>query len=152
MPKVGGETGRRSAAVTNVRLRQAPNQQRMPSTCLRTPQMGASEVASRETRAAQGQTLRDLANKPARGKRAHQASLLRPALGFGPTTALILVQAPLGASDGTLLGASRVEQTNATKHCCARQNQNRGGDLQGSSLSPGSICSRRGQTPTILRV
>jgi len=151
MPKVGGETGRRSAAVTNVWLRQAPNQRRMPNTCLRTPQMGASEVASRGMRAGQGQTQRDLANKPARGKRAHRASLL-PALGFGPITASILVKAPLGASDERMLGASTVEQTSATKHCCVRRNQNRGGDLRGSNLSPGSICSRRGQTPTILRV
>ena len=124
---------------------------RTPSKGLRTPQMGASEVASRETRVGQGQTLRDLANKQARGKRAHQVSLL-PALEFGPITVSVPVQVPPGASDETSLGASRVERTSARrKRYCVRRNPNRGEDLRVSSQSLHSICSRRGQTPITLR-
>ena len=149
MPKGGGQRGWRSAAVTNVRLRQAPDQGRMPSTCLRTPQMGASEVATRGMRAGQGQTLRDPANKPVRGKRVRRALLL-PALGFGPITVSIPARAPPGASDETLLGGSTVGQTSGRKRCYVTRYQNRGEDLRGSSQSLDSICSRRGQTPTTL--
>ena len=101
-------------------------------------------------RVGQGQTLKDLANKQARGKRAHQVSLL-PALEFGPITVSVPVQVPLGASDETLLGASRVERTSARKRYCVRRNPNRGEDLRESSQSLHSICSRRGQTPITLR-
>jgi hypothetical protein len=117
--------------------------------------MGSFEVAGRETRGGLGQTPGDRENKPARGNRARRVSL--PPLGYRPRGALILAEwqtlVEAGAPSDEMSGASMVGQTNARKRCFDsdwRQSRNRGEGLRGSSQRLGSICSRRGQTPTVL--
>jgi hypothetical protein len=135
--------------------RQGPDQgSMMPSICLRTLRLGSSEVAGRETRGGQDQIPRDRENRPARGNRARRVSL--PPLEFRPRGALVLAEwqalVEAAAPSDEMSGVSMVGRTNARKCCFSdwRQSRNRGEGLRGSSQRSGSICSRRGQTPTIL--
>src|SRR5579863_1673937 len=147
---------RYSAVVRGARHRQAPDQgSMMPSRRLRTPQRGSSVVAGRETRGGQGQTPRDRENTPGRGTRARQVSL--PPLGFRPregsVLAGLLALVEAGAPSDEMSRVSTAALTSARKCCFGsdwRQSRNRGEDLRASSQNPGSICSRRGQTPIVL--
>lgn len=139
----------------SARHRQGPDQgSMMPSRCLRTLRSGSSEAAGRETRGGQDQIPRDRENRPARGSQARRVSL--PPLGSRPRAALVpaewQVLMEAGAPNDEMSGASMVGRTNARK-CCfldLRQSRNRAEGLRGSSQSFGSICSRQGQTQTVL--
>jgi len=148
----GNGRARRSAGVVTVmvRHRQAPNQGSMPSSHLRTPQTGTSEVAGRGTRAGLDQTLRGHASKPAQVIQVLQAKV--PALGHQRPRVLASMGA--GAPSDEMSRASAEERTSVRKRCYgseSTQSRNGGRGHRVSNRSPGSICSRQDRNPITLR-